>query len=73
MSSPDPQTTDHLDRDAKDFAIEFGGYLATAAERFMDEVNRSQESGDHEIDGEIWCGLQIAIHQFRKRAERAKA
>jgi hypothetical protein len=63
------QITAH-ERTAKDYAIEFGGYLATSAERFMDEVGRSQETGEP-IDADIWSGLQSAIYEFRKRAAKA--
>ena len=58
------------ERTAKDTAIEFGGYLATAAEAFMAEQNRAFETGNMP-DNECWSALQSAIYEFRKRAERA--
>ena len=63
-------TADHLGRDAKDFAIEFGRGLANAAERYMDTVNRA-------VDPQIGCdpiewterasALESAIYEVRKR------
>ena len=61
-------------RDDKDYAIEFGRYLATAAERYMSAVNDYVLSGrPASVDGmsDCWRGLQSAVHEFRKRADRA--
>lgn len=59
-----------IERTPKDYAIEFGEYLAQAAERFiMAEMNCTAQS---EIDPEYWSDLECAIYEFRKRAKRAK-
>jgi len=64
---------DHLGRTDQDFAIEFGEYLAKAAERFMDHHNSREYPSAAELDEGVdrWRALQAAIHEFRKRAERA--
>ena len=59
------------DRSPKDYAIEFGRYLADAAERFMREQNRAWQAGEAP-DSEYWSALESAIHEFRKRALRAE-
>lgn len=59
------------DRTAKDYAIEFGGYLAKAAEDFMAEQNRAWETKEA-LNTEYWAALQSAIYEFRKRANVAK-
>lgn len=54
-------------RDAKDYAIEFGGYLAVAVRRYMASVNREIiPEGDTECS-EAWRGLESAIYEFEKR------
>jgi hypothetical protein len=69
-------------RDPKDYAIEFAGYLANSAERFMAAVNaahrsmdveyeQSQEEADMEL-GEARLRLLSDIHEFRKRAARVE-
>lgn len=69
--------SDHLGRDDKDFAIEFGEYLATSAEHFMAQHNHyiaaigRKENPDGESISDAWRGLQSAIYEFRKRATRA--
>jgi hypothetical protein len=55
-----------------DFAVEFGRYLATAAENFMAEHNRAAMAGE-DPDPDYWRALASAIHEFRKRADRADA
>ena len=55
-----------------DYAIEFGRYLATAAEHFMAEQNRAWEA-EEAPDSEYWSRLESAIYEFRKRADRAEA
>ena len=50
------------DRTPKDYAIEFGGYLAKAADEFL----------KHPKDWEYARALRLAVYEFRKRAERAK-
>jgi hypothetical protein len=55
------------DRTPKDYAIEHGRYLATAAVNYMAAVNgnsRSQQS-------EAWRALRDAVYEFTKRADRA--
>ena len=54
--------TDATDRTSKDYAIEFGGYLAKAADEFL----------KHPKDWEYARALRLAVYEFRKRAERAK-
>ena len=49
---------DHLGRTDKDFAIEFGEYLAREAERLLPQLDDPE------------C-LRSAIYEFRKRAIRA--
>lgn len=64
-------------RDAKDYAIEFGGYLAKAAAAYMDCIGRL--SGERPLldrDGELTDhlrGLNSAIYEFEKRVKRAAA
>jgi hypothetical protein len=67
-----PETTD---RSPKDYAIEFGNYLASAAEHYMQAVNAYEAGGKaNDIDGltDAWRALESAIHEFRKRAIRAE-
>jgi hypothetical protein len=59
-------------RTAKDYAIEHGGYLADAAEAYMQAINKysaGEEDSDYLTDH--WRALQNAIGEFRKRAIRA--
>lgn len=72
---PERPTDDHLGRTDKDFAIEFGGYLANEVERFMRHHNSQGNLTAAEADEgvERWNALRSAIYEFRKRAERAKA
>lgn len=65
---------DHLGRDTKDFAIEFAGYLANAAEQYQDAVQAylRGDDGADELMGERWRKLDSAVYEFRKRAERTK-
>mgnify|MGYP007007270510 CR=1 FL=1 len=70
---------DHLGRDDMDFAIEFGEYLATAADHFMRVENKftallmdgDDTEGDRDEHSDAWRGLASAIYEFRKRATRA--
>jgi hypothetical protein len=55
-----------------DYAIEFGRHLANAAERFLAEQN-SAAIDDRLPDADYWRDLESAIHEFRKRADRAEA
>ncbi len=68
-----PETTDHLDRTKKDFAIEFGEYLAKAAENFQDVV-QFELAGHHDLDlmSDAWRALDSAIYEFRKRSGTLK-
>lgn len=58
-------------RSDSDYAIEFGRYLATAAENFMAEINRAAEA-EEDPDSDCYSSLQDAIYEFRKRAKRAE-
>ena len=57
-------------RNDKDYAIEFGGYLATAAEAYMAAVNDSRPHPDEVTD--THRALKSAVYEFRKRAQRAR-
>ena len=63
-----PETT----RNDVDYAIEFGRYLATAAEHYMAEQNRAA-AAEETPDPDYWSALESAIYEFRKRADRAEA
>jgi len=54
-----------IDRTPEDFAIEYGEYLAEAAERFLSVLN----VGNKDLDDD-WRSLENAIHEFRKRRAR---
>jgi hypothetical protein len=54
-------------RTPKDYAIEHGRYLATAAVNYMEAVNGNQRARQ----SETWKALREAIHQFTKRADAA--
>lgn len=89
MTNPNPtpstlggegQSQSRQDRSPSDFAIEFGGYLATAAEQFLDKLNEHSAFADLADSGETAAleelndyrrGLRSAIYEFTKRAERA--
>lgn len=68
-------------RDDKDYAIEFGEYLAVAAKRFMDAcdaVEAAQMLSDFGAAtlaepeySEAWSKLGEALYEFRKRAARS--
>ncbi len=72
---------DHLGRSDKDFAIEFGEYLATAADDFLDACNAVQsanmlsdfgaQQSASELHNDCWAALRDAVYEFRKRAARA--
>jgi hypothetical protein len=64
-----PAINDHLGRSDKDFAIEFGEYLAVAADRLLAEFRRETLDGDG-VDSDIFQGLESAAYEFRKRAAR---
>jgi hypothetical protein len=64
------------ERDDKDYAIEFGGYLADAAEQFIHAYNfrQMQEQADVDVDvdafNDIYRALTNAIFEFRKRSAK---
>jgi hypothetical protein len=66
-----PQGEAPARRTPQDYAIEFGRYLATAAENFMEEQNRAAAAGDLPC-ADFWNHLAGCIHEFRKRALRAE-
>lgn len=59
-------------RSEVDYALEFGRYLANAAEQFLAEQNRAAFVGEVP-DPDHWRALVSAIYEFRKRADRAEA
>lgn len=72
-------TDDPKPRTDADYAIEFGEYLAAAAEHYLftsdkyrDQVENGARHGIHsDFVSDAWQGLQSAIYEFRKRATRA--
>lgn len=65
-----------MTRTDKDYAIEFGDYLATSAEEFLKFLNESGASAkapDQSGLTDHWRGLQSSIYEFRKRAAKARA
>jgi len=65
------KTADHLGRDEKDFAIEFGEYLAKAAERYRDVMNvEDVEDIDRGTSRDALVALNCAVYEFRKRVSR---
>ena len=72
--SVDKESTD-LGRTDKAFAIEFGEYLANAAEQFLVVVNNLKPAPVALLDDVVrdhGRGLECAIYEFRKRAARTK-
>lgn len=59
---------DHLGRTDKDFAIEFGEYLATSAVRLLACLNNEDRAATYEARQ----ALESAIYEFRKRAAKAR-
>jgi len=59
------------DRTPQEYAIEHGGYLATAAEAYMQAINE-YSAGDKDSDylSDHWRALQNAVGEFRKRVAR---
>jgi len=66
----------------KDRAVEHGGYLATAAETYLDARNKLDMAEAGYLDDEVpdtdalsdcHQALRSAIYEFRKRVERLKA
>lgn len=62
-----------------DYAIEFGEYLAVAAEHYLDvsgkyrdQVENGARHGIHpDHVSDAWSSLKSAVYEFRKRATRA--
>lgn len=63
-------------RSPQDYAIEFGEYMASAAERYMAAVNTNLPPEailkDQAAVTDAWVSLSSAVYEFRKRAARAK-
>lgn len=65
-----------MERSNKDYAIEFGDYLANSAEQFMQFLNESgatKNAPDASGMTDHWRALNGAIYEFRKRAAKARA
>jgi hypothetical protein len=66
-----------IERTPADYAIEHGSYLADAAEHFLNFLNTTSAFADmpkgYDFDGltDHRQALRLAIHDFRKRANRA--
>jgi hypothetical protein len=58
--------TERSERTPKDYAIEFGEYLAKAADRYLSAVNAWEDYDE----GDARRSLESAIYEFRKRAAR---
>jgi acyl-CoA reductase-like NAD-dependent aldehyde dehydrogenase len=71
MSSESTKPVQQTTRTDADYAIEFGRYLADAAEQLMAEMNRVAEAGEDDPCSDHWRALQSAVYEFRKRADRA--
>lgn len=57
-------------RKALEKAVEFAGYMATAAEGYMDEANAALDVGGYKDPDSLidtYRGLRSAIYEFRKR------
>ena len=62
-----------MDRDDKDYAIEFGKYLADTTESFTDlfcKIRFLTDNPDDLTDG--LTAVRSAIHEFRTRANKCK-
>lgn len=63
-----------LTREPKDFAIEFGEYLATAAEQLLDLLGEERALRDVQNPDGLYDhihAVRSAIYEFRKRTARA--
>lgn len=66
-----------MSRTPEQFAIEHGRILADAARHLMDVLNKEAiadgngEEPDAGARTDAWCGLNDAIYEFEKRADRA--
>ena len=64
-------------RTDKDYAIEHGGYLADAAEAYIDERNKYDaldqvDVAEQDLLNDHFRALNSAIYEFRKRAKRSQ-
>lgn len=69
---------DATGRTPQDYAIEHAEYLATSAEQLLNHLNECTNIEDGVIEpdehySDYTSGLRVAIHDFRKRRDRAKA
>lgn len=69
-----------MERNSADYAVEFGGYLATTTERFLDFLNETSAFADcgfttaqYEAASDMRGALRSDIYEFTKRAKRYKA
>lgn len=63
---------DPTGRTPKDYAIEFGEYLAKAAEQYLEQRNLyDAKESDSDALMDAWRALRSSIGEFRKRATRA--
>ena len=60
------------ERSPADYAIEFGGYLADAAEWYLKRPTETDARSADEVE-DVDRGLRSAIYEFRKRAKVALA
>ncbi len=77
-NEPSPTPAAQQERTPKDYAIEFGEYLAKAVEHYFKERNRydaaeDEEEYDTDALNDAWRGVHSALGEFRKRAIRATA
>lgn len=76
---PVREARDATGRTPKDYAIEFGEYLAKAAVFYMDTRNLADSANergaefDYDRLTDAFRALHSAVYEFRKRAERALA
>lgn len=72
--------TDHpKQRTDADYAIEFGEYMAVAAEHYLDVSDKYRDQVENgarhnihrDMVSDAWGGLRSAVYEFRKRATRA--
>jgi hypothetical protein len=60
-------------RTPKDFALEFGEYMAKAADNYLFASDEPRTEDDYNAKNEAYTALRSAVYEFRKRADRAKA
>jgi hypothetical protein len=49
-------------------ALEFAGYLADAADAYIDFLGSQESEIDHDARSDLFKGLRSAVYEFRKRA-----